>query len=171
MSRSGYSDDCDNWALVRWRGAVNAAIKGARGQQMLRELLAALDAMPEKILAADSLVTADGEYCTLGALGAARGLELSAIDPEDRTAVAKAFGIAEALAAEIMYLNDEGFFVEDRTYFNFEVCGPMRPWEKHTQLRWKTNPEAGSIRWAKMRQWVASQIQANAPSDQQALTA
>ena len=22
MSRSGYSDDCDQWDLIRWRGAV-----------------------------------------------------------------------------------------------------------------------------------------------------
>lgn len=37
MSRSGYTDDCDDqWALIRWRGAVNSAIKGKRGQQALR---------------------------------------------------------------------------------------------------------------------------------------
>jgi hypothetical protein len=41
MSRSGYSDDCDGWALIRWRGAVNSAIKGRRGQQALREIVAA----------------------------------------------------------------------------------------------------------------------------------
>lgn len=26
MSRSGYVDDCDVWALIRWRGAVKQAI-------------------------------------------------------------------------------------------------------------------------------------------------
>ncbi|KGC50992.1 hypothetical protein DO66_5867 [Burkholderia pseudomallei] len=36
MSRSGYSDDCGGWSLIRWRGAVNSAIKGARGQKFLR---------------------------------------------------------------------------------------------------------------------------------------
>jgi len=41
MSRSGYSDDCDVWALIRWRGAVKSAIRGARGQAMLRELIQA----------------------------------------------------------------------------------------------------------------------------------
>jgi hypothetical protein len=34
MSRSGYSDDIDSaddqWALIRWRGAVKSAIRGAR---------------------------------------------------------------------------------------------------------------------------------------------
>ena len=28
MSRSGYTDECDGWELVRWRGAVNSAIRG-----------------------------------------------------------------------------------------------------------------------------------------------
>ena len=48
MSRSGYSDDIDdNWAHIMWRGRVASSIRGKRGQAMLRELLAALDAMPE----------------------------------------------------------------------------------------------------------------------------
>lgn len=164
MSRSGYSDECDGWALIRWRGAVASAIRGKRGQQALREIAAALDAMPEKALAADSLVTADGEYCTLGALGAARGMDLAAIDPEDRAAVAEAFGISEALAAEIMFENDNNYWCEDaRDYFNFVVCGPMRPWESHTQLRWRTDPRAAERRWSRMRQWVASHIKKDNP--------
>lgn len=32
MSRCGYSDDYDQWALIRWRGAVESAIRGKRGQ-------------------------------------------------------------------------------------------------------------------------------------------
>lgn len=54
MSRHGYSCDIDdNWALIRWRGAVNSALKGARGQQLLRDIIAALDA-----LSIDALKTA-----------------------------------------------------------------------------------------------------------------
>ena len=160
MSRSGYSDDsddCDNWAMIRWRGAVKQAISGARGQAMLRELVQALDALPEKRLAAGSLVTADGGYCALGALGRARGMDMAQIDPEDREAVAKAFGVAEALAAEVMYLNDEGGPPQE-TAFNFVVCGPMRPWERHTQLRWKQNPQANAVRWGQMRAWAVANL-------------
>lgn len=51
MSRSGYNDDCDGWALIRWRGAVNSAINGKRGQAFLRELVAALDAAYDDFLA------------------------------------------------------------------------------------------------------------------------
>jgi predicted outer membrane lipoprotein len=157
MSRSGYSDDCDGWALIRWRGAVSQAIRGKRGQAMLGEMLQALDALPEPSLAAESLVTADGEYCALGALGQARGIDLEHIDPDDRGSVAQAFGVAEALAAEIMDMNDRETF-DERGYFNFDVCGPMRRWESHRQLRWTADPKAGRIRWSRMRSWVISNI-------------
>lgn len=147
MSRSGYSDDCEGLNL--WRGAVNRAIKGKRGQHMLRELLAALDAMPEKTLAADSLVTAEGEYCTLGALGAARGLDLRSIDPEDSDAVACAFGVAPALVREVVYENDES---EDGCHC---VAG-----------KWTYQAETPAERWTRMRKWVEKQI-AFAPGEHQ----
>ena len=58
MSRSGYTDDFDDqWALIRWRGAVTSAIRGKRGQEFLREMAAAMDAMPEKSLSQKSLNT------------------------------------------------------------------------------------------------------------------
>ena len=156
MSRSGYSDDCDGWALIRWRGAVKSAIRGKRGQAVLREIAQALDALPEKVLAAESLVTSYGDFCTLGALGRARGLDLSQIDPDDRDCVASAFGIPEALAAEIMFLNDE--CEDEREYFNFDVEGPMRQWESHRKLRWRTRNGVAEARWAYMRRWVHEQI-------------
>ena len=108
MSRSGYTDDLDdNWELVRWRGAVASAIHGKRGQALLRDLLAALDAMPEKRLISGELVTAKGEVCALGAVACARGISVSHIDPTDYEAVAEAFDISEALAREIENENDE----------------------------------------------------------------
>lgn len=161
MSRSGYSDDYDGWASIRYRGAVKSAINGKRGQQALREILAALDAMPEKSLAAESLVTADGEYCTLGALGAARGMNLDALDPEDHEGVAEAFGLAPAMVREIVYENDE-YCEDEREYFNVDIVGPMRPWERHRQLRWRTSPFGGARRWSYMRAWVARNIKADA---------
>ena len=91
MSRSGYNDECDdNWALIRWRGAVKSAIKGKRGQAMLKDLLAALDAMPNKRLIRGELVE-QGEYCAIGVLGAARGLPMADFDPEDNELLAKTF--------------------------------------------------------------------------------
>lgn len=127
MSRSGYSDDCDGWALIRWRGAVKSAIKGKRGQAFLRETLAALDAMPVKRLVANDMEVA-GEFCTLGAVAARRGMPASNLNDCDRDHIAKELSIAEALAAEVMFENDD--------------------WSSET-------PEH---RWSRMRAWIASHV-------------
>jgi len=104
MSRSGYSKDCD---ANLWRGQVASAIRGKRGQKLLLDLCWALDAMPVKGLVADELETADGAVCALGALGKARGLDMSGVDPEDAEAVARLFNVAPQLAREVVYMNDE----------------------------------------------------------------
>lgn len=160
MSRSGYSDDCeDQWGLIRWRGAVNSAIKGKRGQAFLREALSALDAMPEKTLTTNEL-EADGEFCTLGVVGHARGLALDRLDTYDRESVAAAFGISAALAAEIMYENDEA--VCDWRSVTVQIVGPMRPrhpdWGRHDRHYTEADPTAGARRWASMRKWVADNL-------------
>jgi hypothetical protein len=143
MSRSGYTDDHDsNWQLIQWRGRVASATRGHRGQAFFREMLAAMDAMPVKRLAAHELVEPDQipcshwgvfeaqSVCAIGAVGKARGIDMSRLDPEDADTVAGKFDIAHALACEIVYMNDE--------------CGD-----------WKETPEARFIR---MRKWVKSQI-------------
>lgn len=169
MSRSGYTDDYDEDGTGGlWRGAVASAIKGARGQEALQELAKAMDAMPVKVLAADSLVTAEGEFCTLGALGRARGLDMSAIDPEDYDAVAKAFGIAPAMVREIVYENDERR--DGEVWDNWVVCGPMRGhppfFELHERSGYRLTGEApGAARWKRMRAWVEQHI---APASAQA---
>ena len=159
MSRSGYSDDCENWDLIRWRGAVASAIRGARGQKTLRDLLAALDAMQDKRLVANELQTADGEFCTLGALGAARGVPMADVDGEDREAIAAMFDIAPALAAEIMYENDDDG-VGDWKWIDIEICGPMRRYEIHSRSLSVIDERAAEKRWRRMRNWVASHISA-----------
>lgn len=146
MSRSGYCDDLDNWSVICGRGAVSSAIKGKRGQAFLIELREALDAMPEKRLIADEL-EADGQFCALGVLGARRGIDMSGIDPNCRETVAAAFDIAPALAAEIVFENDEYPGSYQR-----QDDGSMK-WGRET-------PEH---RWRRMRDWVESSIQATMP--------
>ena len=141
MSRSGYSDTLDDWDLIRWRGAVASAIRGKRGQAFLRELLAALEAMPQQALIAEDLEDENGDRCAMGELGHKRGLDLKAIDPEDSDAVAKAFGIARCLACEVAYQNDE----QDR-------------WDQDTDGRWRIMPEHCERRWERMVAWVRAQI-------------
>ena len=161
MSRSGYTDEDDDNTGGLWRGAVKRAISGTRGQAALLEMASAMDAMPVKVLAADSLTTADGEYCTLGVLGLARGLDMAPIDPEDWDAVAKAFNMAPAMVREIVFENDERD--DGREWANWEICGPMRrAWphcEHHERSGYRpTGEDPAAVRWKRMRAWVDKQL-------------
>lgn len=138
MSRSGYSDDCENIAM--WRGRVASATRGKRGQSFYRALLAALDAMPEKCLITNALETPTGEVCAIGALGKARGIDMSDVDSDEPSEVAPLFDIAECLAQEVVYMNDE--------YYDRTLDKDQRSYRDYT-------PEE---RWQKMRGWVAEQI-------------
>jgi len=147
MSRSGYSDDLDNWDLIRWRGQVASAIRGKRGQAFLLELVRALDRLPEKRLIAGELKREpkyaetpdelgisgqpleEGGVCMLGAVGQARGMDVSGIDIEDYENMGSHFGIAAQLAQEIMWLNDEAW--------------------------WRATPEE---RWRRAREWAISNL-------------
>lgn len=143
MSRSGYTEDYGDyepWRMNLYRGRVARSIQGKRGQTFLRDLLAALDAMPEKRLVADSFARTDGEVCALGCIAKARGIDTTRLDDDahpdgsDWTddvseQAADALNIARPLAAEVMYMNDEWCF---------------------------GTPED---RWARMRAWVAARIE------------
>jgi hypothetical protein len=115
MSRSGYTEECDDEypnAINLYRGAVERAFKGKRGQAFLADLAAALDAMPDKRLSASVWVEPTGEACALGVVAQARGLEdeFQALDPDDPSEadyVASLLNIAPAMARELVWLNDE----------------------------------------------------------------
>lgn len=110
MSRSGYVEDWDgdDWQYALCRGRVVRAFKGKRGQAFLKDMLAALDAMPEKRLIAHELQTSEGAVCAIGSVGRLRGVDMSKLDPEDVEGVAGTFDIAPSMAREIVYENDEG---------------------------------------------------------------
>lgn len=134
MGRSNYSDDCDEWTHIRWRGAVASSIRGKRGQLFLRSLLEALDSMKRKELIAGDF-QADGSFCTLGVAAAAQGVDMSDVKVDELGGEAGVvaggrLNIAEAMACEIMFMNDEG------------VYGNEKPAE----------------RWVRMRKWIADQI-------------
>lgn len=134
MSRSGYNDyeddgDGSQWRQIMWRGTVASAVRGKRGQAFLREMVDALDAMPEKRLVHHVL---EGEcgVCAIGSVGVRRGLDMTALDPDDPGPIADAFGIAPPLVREIEWKNDQ--------------CGGR-----------DETPEA---RWKRMRSWAESAI-------------
>lgn len=142
MSRSGYTEYFDGgqeeiWAHIRWRGQVTSAIRGKRGQQFFRDLVAALDAMPDKRLIAGELEQ-DGCVCAIGSVGKMRGVDMSGLDPDDAETVADTFDIAHQLAREVVWENDEGGW-------------------------WKETPER---RWSRMRAWAERQITARTTSQE-----
>lgn len=152
MSRSGYSDDIDGKELALWRGQVASAIKGKRGQAFLRELIEALDALPEKKLVAHDFVR-EGAACALGAVALKRQMDAAKVaeiqracaqerdewDHWDHNAVPRAmareFGIARAMAGEIMWMNDE--------------CGMY--WDD-------VAANADERRWKRMRKWAMDNL-------------
>lgn len=161
MSRSGYIDDCDdNWAMICWSGVVARALGGKRGQVALREILDALNALPEHVLCREELVNAKGQCCTLGALGRARGLDMGKVDPYDYDAVAEMFNVAPAFVREIMYHNDESY--DEYMTVHVEICGPMRPgfphYEQHRRTMRMRDTRADAKRWSFMRAWVSVRI-------------
>lgn len=115
--------------MIRWRGQVASAMRGKRGQAFLREMLAALDALPNKRLIAHELQQG-GEVCAIGSVGLARGLDMAHLDPECPEYIAREFGIARQLVQEIEFENDEG------------GC-------------YNESPEQ---RFTRVREWVAEQI-------------
>lgn len=111
MSRSGYSEGCDNdWDWIKYRGRVTSAIRGKRGQRLLLDLVQALDALPEKRLIRDELILETGDVCAIGAVGLKRGVVMWNLDPEDPETIAGKFDIADCLVREIEYMNDEGWY-------------------------------------------------------------
>lgn len=174
MSRSGYSDDFgdeDPLALGRWRQAVKRALQGKRGQALLRELVEALDAMEDKRLFPGSFSTADGEFCALGVVGARRGTKMDDLGSDeygcDTALVGQRFGIAPAMAAEIMYMNDE-FAVDLWKLVDVVICGPMPPYhfppyghKRHERSVCVPNDNHPAERWQQMRQWAVENLAAH----------
>lgn len=119
MSRSNYSDDCENLEL--WRANVERTIQGKRGQALLKELEAALVALPDKALITEDMARPENDsVCALGAVALKRGIEkgkdrltvlkeIAEKFPEGCEAeeLADEFSISSMLAREITYVNDE----------------------------------------------------------------
>ena len=124
MSRSGYDEGCDDdLAIGRWRGVVASTIRGKRGQAFLRELIDALDELPEKRLISHEL-QAEGSVCAIGSVGLRRGVDMAGLDVEDPDQIAKALGISAPLVCEIEFENDEAGW----------HCTPEQRWQR--MRRW-----------------------------------
>src|SRR5258708_7100863 len=128
VMRINYSEDEDfnNQALM-WEANQRRSIKGRKGQSALRELEAALLALPEKRLIANELERKDGEVCAVGALAKFKGVEnpmvgdsfgdydeLEVDEYEIEQAIidhAQKLGVPKLVAVAIVGKNDDMFYV------------------------------------------------------------
>ena len=148
MSRSGYVEGCemDQWDFIRWRGAVASAIRGKRGQTLLKELEAALVAMPTKELCKNDFANPEtGQVCALGSVAVKRKLdqgktveaamkEVGSEFPEGTEAeeVSDEFDISDALAKEITWVNDDEAPTDPKGRYEY-VLGWVREKLKKTE--------------------------------------
>lgn len=139
-------------------GATLRAIEGKRGQKALKEMAVAMDAMPVKRLCAEDLKNADGDFCALGVLASARGVDIDRLDAFDHNQVAAALNVAPSFASEVAFENDRG--LQTWHWEVFEICGPLQPGQKRTwtvQVEFP-NEYMGIKRWQHMRYWITQRI-------------
>ncbi len=141
MSRCGYNEDGgdDDLALGRWRGQISSALRGKRGQRFLRDLVAALDAMPVKELVSGELETQEGAVCALGCLAKHQEKSVKVSqdwDESDWDKLGEAFNIAPQLAQEVMWINDDD---NGRNYYR------------------RVDPD-NAKRWRDVREWATRNI-------------
>jgi hypothetical protein len=148
-------EDFNNQALL-WEANQERSIKGRKGQAALRELEAALLALPEKRLIANELENAQGEVCAIGALVKFSGKEnprvgdsfgdhgeMSVGEAEiERITLdlAEALGVPRLVAVAIVYENDDRW--EQTPEQRYER---ILRWVQHAlsgQYGWVTKPKA-----------------------------
>lgn len=154
MSRINYSDDEDfqNQSMF-WEANQERSIRGQKGQVALRELEAALLALPEKRLIAEELENAAGEVCAIGALVKFKGGENPRVvddmgqaplgdgeilweEVEEATLeAAQGLGVPRLVALAVVYQNDDEW-------------RPFTPEQRYDKmLRWVQNALSGRYGW------------------------
>lgn len=161
--RFSYTDEEDvpgQFAL--WQANCQRSINGKKGQAALRELEAALLALPDKRLIAEKMIDADGEVCAIGALAKYKGRDLLAephIGPDDEfegdgemEEIGMELGMPRLVAWKVVCKND----VEIDGYYK-NLPGPYRWFQEQQRLRAYV-PVTPEIRYEKMLAWVRRQL-------------
>lgn len=144
-------DTRDVLRMYAWDANLDRQIKGKRGQAFLRELLAALEALPSKRLVANELAK-DGEVCTLGALALKRRTDAG----EDRERVLADLG---SICVDPDQEPDDERAYEDMEAWAKRVlaCPSMLAFviPHENDEDWRSTPEQ---RYTAMVMWVRSLI-------------
>lgn len=160
--RIGYSEDEDypgQFAL--WQGNCQRSLKGRAGQNALRELEAALLALPDRRLIAGKMIDAEGDVCSIGALAKYKGRDLLSephVGPDDEfegdgemEEIGMELGLPRLVAWKVVELNDIQLDGCDLV-----TCeGPYR-WYSEKPKAWvPITPEA---RYERVLAWVRRQL-------------
>lgn len=134
MNRSNYDDDLDEATINLYRGNVDRALAGKRGQRFLRDLANAMDAMEPKELIDQEMQDDMGRMCATGIALQYRGFN-PRTHSSDPDRISDTLGIAHCLAVETLYINDEAY---------------------HHRVRLSDygKPETPAQRWTRVRAWV-----------------
>lgn len=170
MSRSGFheADDDGDFAVAVEQHAKNIrdALASEKGQQFLRGLVAALDALPVKELTSSALVS-DSGCCAMGAYCKARGIDpmdmviLTVRQPDGSTRPATLreelsisdndeYAVSEIQEEAVNALPDlidaPELAVRETVWINDE-CAPSEP----------------AARWKAVRKWAVARLAKEAP--------
>ncbi len=154
--RLNYSDEEDypgQYAL--WQANCRRSLRGRAGQRELRELEAALLALPEKRLIRNALTDDDGGVCAIACYAKHKGFDVSKFDPEyESDEVGIAAGMPDLVAWKVVALND----IECDDVWEVAL-GPVQPgygvYRGGIPLVREMEPEE---RYEKVLMWVRAQI-------------
>jgi len=159
--RIGYSEDEDYPGQFElWQANCRRSLQGKAGQAALRELEAALLALPEKRLIAHKMIDADGEVCAIGALAKHKGRDLLA-EPNlyedgefegdgEMEEIGMELGMPRLVAWKVVCRND----IEIDGHYE-TLPGPARWYGDRPQAYVPVTPEE---RYEQMLAWVRAQI-------------
>lgn len=153
--RIGYTDEEDfPGQFGLWQGNCQRSLKGKAGQTALRELEAALLALPSKRLIAESLVDTHGEVCAIGALAEFRGDitdDMIGQGEYDMEEVGVELGMPRLVAWKVVEMNDLMFNGTDLVLHE----GPYR-WPSERPFEYV--PITPEQRYERMLAWIREQL-------------
>jgi hypothetical protein len=160
--RINYSDEEDYPGQFHlFQANCARSLCGKAGQAALRELEAALLALPTKRLIAGKLAE-QGDVCAIGALALYKGDTEAALEQHDEEYmedVGEAYGLPRLVAWKVVEANDV-----DNEDYSIRAPGPSEyQWPHYTpgyQLRIKTTPEE---RYDAVLKWVQALLSAGTP--------
>lgn len=160
--RINYSDEEERpGQFALWDANCRRSIRGKIGQRELRELEAALLALPDKRLIHGALTDDDGAVCAIAAYAKHKGVDLSKFDPEyDSDEVGIAAGMPALVAWKVVALND----IECDDVWEVADGPERRGYGLYKGGIAYIRPMTPEERYEKVLAWVRSQLTTGVPA-------